>query len=153
MKIRFLLFFIFSMSIYTSNAQEYWNPEDFEIRNREIKSALLDVGFVWVQEKQFNLPSGEYLNKDPFQKKNVDLRAVLAQQKNKKPRTVEIDLRLPQREKKAVEISSGQNELSRNQNFSQNPFYPYQNTFGRSNHLRYGNPSNPHYNNFRRIYF
>ncbi|MDT0686689.1 hypothetical protein [Autumnicola psychrophila] len=153
MKFRFLLFFIFSMSIYTSNAQEYWDPEDFEIGNREIKSPLLEVGFVWVQEKQFNLPSGEYLNKDPYVKKSVDLRAVLAQQKNQKPRTVEIDLRLPQKEKKAIEISSGENEFSRNQNFSPNPFYPYGNSFGRQDYLRNGSRFNRHYSNFQRIYF
>ncbi|MDT0649574.1 hypothetical protein [Autumnicola edwardsiae] len=153
MKIRFLLLFIVSMSIYTSNAQEYWDPEDFEISRREVKSALLEVGFSWVEEKKFYLPSGEFLNKDPYEKKNVDLRAVLAKTKDQRPHTVDIDLRIPQKEKKAIEIT-GQREND-NVNFQQDAFYsnPLYRNYGRSNYLRYGNPSNPHYNNFRRIYF
>ncbi|WP_373056101.1 hypothetical protein [Zunongwangia sp. H14] len=151
MKSRLLIFFFFLAGIFNLEAQEYWDREDFEISNRNVSSALMEVGFAWVQEKQFNLPSGEFMNKDPYERRTVDLKAILAQKKNEREPTVEIDFRFPEKKKKTIEVS-GDTDYARD-DFSRNYYYPYSRGFGNQNYLRYGNPNNRHYSDYRRIYF
>ncbi|MDT0644281.1 hypothetical protein RM553_15695 [Zunongwangia sp. F363] len=151
MKLRFLFLIFFLAGIFNLEAQEYWDREDFEISNRNISSALMDVAFSWVEEKQFSLPSGEFINKDPYERRTVDLKAVLARKKNEREPTVEIDFRFPEKKKKAIEVS-GDTDYARD-DFSRNSYYPYSRGFGNQNSLRYGNPSSRHYSNYRRIYF
>ncbi|MDT0677411.1 hypothetical protein [Autumnicola musiva] len=151
MKLRFVLFFFLLTGIFNVKAQEYWDREDFEISNRNISSALMEVGFSWVEEKQFILPDGNFIDKDPYERRTVDLKAVLARKKNEREPTVEIDFRFPEKKKKTIEVS-GDTDYTRD-SFSRDFNYPYSRGFGNRNYLNYGNPNNSHYSNYRRIYF
>ncbi|MCH4823750.1 hypothetical protein ML462_11270 [Gramella lutea] len=138
MKLRLLL--IFLMCGYFTQAQEYWDKEDFEISNRSIENSWREIGFSWQTESNFNLPDGSFLHLRPdIQKDQVDMLAVIDKtNRNKIERKIDLGSPLPQRkkEKKIFEISGDFETRDPNDNFM-NPYFSSPYNQSRLNYRRY----------------
>lgn len=125
MKLR--LFLLLMLSGSGLIAQEYWDRDDFEIGNRSIESTWIDFAFNWQESQKFNISDGLFLNVQPDQNKQIDMLAVISNDKRYQNRTIDIGLPIPKKEKKVFEFSSqakirDQNDIY-NTSFNNNPFY------------------------------
>jgi len=125
MKLRLLFIFLFVGSF--TQAQEYWDREDFEISNRSIDNTWRELSFSWQTKSNFNLPDGSFLHlKNHLQDDQVDMLAAIDKMnRNRVQQEVDLGSPLPQqkREKKIFEIS-GELRTRDQDDIFMNPYYP-----------------------------
>ena len=126
-QMKFRILFVLLLIGSYSQAQEYWDREDFEISNRSIDNTWREFSFNWQEQSRFNLPDGSFLHlKDQFQDDQVDMLAIIDKtNRNKVERKIDLGSPLPQRrekEKKLFEFSGDVQVRDANDPFI-NPYY------------------------------